>query len=42
MVLKKFRNNKSQIFIEMDADFSHSPRELIRNLRYFTKNNLDL
>ena len=39
---KKFRNNKSQIFIEMDADFSHSPTELIRNLKYFTKNNLDL
>ena len=26
----------------MDADFSHSPTELIRNLKYFTKNNLDL
>lgn len=39
---KKFRNNKNQIFIEMDADFSHSPKELIRNLKYFTKNNLDL
>jgi dolichol-phosphate mannosyltransferase len=26
----------------MDADFSHSPKELIRNLNYFKKNKLDL
>jgi len=37
-----FKNNVNQIFIEMDADFSHSPKELIRNLNYFKKNKLDL
>ena len=39
---KKFKSNTNQIFIEMDADFSHSPKELIRNLNYFEKNKLDL
>ena len=26
----------------MDADFSHPPKEIPRNLNYFSKNNLDL
>ena len=30
------------IFIEMDADFSHDPKELPRNINYFLENNLDL
>ena len=33
---------KYNIFIEMDADFSHDPKELIKNINYFTKNNADL
>ena len=36
----KNKNNKN--FIEMDADFSHSPDELIKNIVYFKKNNYDL
>ncbi len=40
---KKTLINKShQIFIEMDADFSHNPKELKKNLKYFQKNKLDL
>jgi len=39
---KQFRNDENHIFIEMDADFSHSPNELNRNLNYFLKNKLDL
>lgn len=33
---------EADLFIEMDADFSHSPLELRRNINYFLKNNLDL
>lgn len=29
-------------FIEMDADLSHSPKELLRNIKFFHKNSLDL
>ena len=39
---KAFKNKKNKIFIEMDADFSHNPKELKRNLILFKKNNLDL
>ena len=34
--------NQFDIFIEMDADFSHDPKELKRNTEYFIKNKLDL
>ena len=30
------------IFIEMDADFSHNPHELNRNIKYFKNQKLDL
>ena len=30
------------LFIEMDADFSHNPKELKRNIKYFNKNSLDM
>lgn len=30
------------IFIEMDADFSHDPKELTRNVNFFLQNKLDL
>jgi dolichol-phosphate mannosyltransferase len=33
---------KVHFFIEMDADLSHSPFELKRNINYFRKNSLDL
>ena len=36
------KNNKIKIFVEMDADFSHRPQELNRNLNFFLKNRLDL
>jgi dolichol-phosphate mannosyltransferase len=39
---KSLKNSKDEIFIEMDADFSHNPNELKKNLIYFKKNNLDL
>ena len=36
---KKFN---TEIFIEMDADLSHDPKELKENLKLFKKNNCDL
>jgi len=33
---------KVNLFIEMDADLSHSPTELNRNINYFKNNSLDL
>ena len=39
---KSKKNKKCKIFIEMDADFSHNPNEIKKNLNFFKKNNLDL
>ncbi len=39
---KAFINNKIKIFVEMDADFSHKPHELKKNLEKFKKFDLDL
>tara|TARA_B100001121_G_scaffold192823_1_gene168455 strand:- start:691 stop:1413 length:723 start_codon:yes stop_codon:yes gene_type:complete len=39
--LMKFKK-KINCFVEMDADLSHSPSELKRNIVYFYKNSLDL
>ena len=36
------KNFNSEIFIEMDADLSHDPKELKENLRLFKENNCDL
>jgi dolichol-phosphate mannosyltransferase len=36
------RNKDNKIFIEMDADFSHKPSELNRNIKFFLKNKCDL
>ena len=36
------KNFNSEIFIEMDADLSHDPKELKENLKLFKKNNCDL
>lgn len=40
-ILLKSKKNISCL-IEMDADMSHSPSELIRNINFFHKNSLDL
>ena len=39
---KAMKENKYDIFIEMDADFSHHPNELERNIDFFIKEKLDL
>ena len=36
------KNKQIKIFVEMDADFSHKPEELKKNLNKFKKMNLDL
>ena len=33
--------DKNKIFIEMDADFSHDPKELKKNIDHFRKDNLN-
>ena len=41
--LKNLLNEKKiKFFIEMDADFSHSPNEINNNLKIFNKKKLDL
>jgi len=39
---KALQAKKFNVFIEMDADFSHNPKELKKNLLYFKKTKLDL
>ena len=39
---KAIKENKYNIFIEMDADFSHNPNELPGNIDFFIKEKLDL
>lgn len=39
---KAILNKDLEIFIEMDADFSHDPNELIKNIIFFKKKKLDL
>jgi dolichol-phosphate mannosyltransferase len=41
---KKILKSKRKIncFIEMDADLSHNPNELIRNISFFYKHSIDL
>jgi len=39
---KLIKNKKIKVFVEMDADFSHDPTELPRNINYFHKKSLDL
>jgi dolichol-phosphate mannosyltransferase len=41
--LKILLNEKKiKYFIEMDADFSHRPNEITKNIKYFKKKNIDL
>jgi len=35
-------NKNIRLFVEMDADMSHHPNELLRNIDFFKKKNLDL
>ena len=37
----QIKNISNKVFIEMDADFSHNPNELKRNLKYFRKKKLN-
>ena len=39
---KLIKNKKIKVFVEMDADFSHDPNELPKNINFFCKNSLDL
>ena len=39
---KLIKNKKIKVFVEMDADFSHNPAELPRNINFFRKKSLDL
>tara|TARA_B110000285_G_scaffold227214_1_gene288155 strand:+ start:255 stop:971 length:717 start_codon:yes stop_codon:yes gene_type:complete len=39
---KAFKDKTNKIFIEMDADFSHDPKEIKKNLDTFKKKELDL
>ena len=39
---KAIQNKNNTIFIEMDADFSHDPKELKKNINIFKKKKLDL
>jgi len=39
---KNFSKGKKCIFVEMDADFSHRPIELKKNIELFKKKNYDL
>ena len=39
---KAFKNKKNKIFIEMDADFSHNPKDLKKNINFFKRKKLDL
>jgi dolichol-phosphate mannosyltransferase len=40
--LKILKKNEVDIFIEMDADFSHNPNEIKKNVILFKKKKLDL
>ena len=39
---KALKDKTSYLFLEMDADFSHNPNEIIKNIKIFKKKNLDL
>ena len=39
---KVLKDKRVKLIIEMDADFSHDPRELRNKIKYFKKKNLDM
>ena len=41
-IKRALRNKQTNLIIEMDADFSHNPKELKKKIEYFKKKNLDL
>tara|TARA_B100001093_G_C26826059_1_gene1014048 strand:+ start:1057 stop:1767 length:711 start_codon:yes stop_codon:yes gene_type:complete len=41
-IKKALQNKRVKLIIEMDADFSHNPKELNKKINYFKKNKLDL
>ena len=41
-IKKAISVRRYNVFIEMDADFSHNPNELIKNIKLFKKKNADL
>lgn len=40
--LKQSLKENFDLFIEMDADFSHNPNELMSKIKFFNKNSIDL
>ena len=40
--IKLLMKKNANIIIEMDADFSHNPNEIKKNLIFFKKNKIDL
>ena len=41
-IKESLRNKNIDLFIEMDADLSHNPSELNRNIKFFLKKKLDV
>ena len=41
-IKKALKNKRVNLIIEMDADFSHNPKELRKKIDYFKKENLDM
>ena len=41
-IKKALKNKQVKLIIEMDADFSHDPKELKKKIDYFKKKNLDM
>jgi len=37
-----FRDKKFDLFIEMDADYSHNPNELLSKIKFFKRKKLDM
>tara|TARA_B100000035_G_C20928310_1_gene521834 strand:- start:79 stop:789 length:711 start_codon:yes stop_codon:yes gene_type:complete len=41
-IKRALKNKQIKMIIEMDADFSHNPKELRKNIKYFRQKNIDL
>ena len=41
-IKKALKNKRIKLIIEMDADFSHDPKELKKKINYFQKKNLEM
>ena len=40
-IKEALKNHKNRVIIEMDADFSHRPGEIVTNIKYFYKKKLN-